>query len=165
MASSRFPTIALSSLALVVSLTTAAPAQEGRPPHVEFEHDGRAVTGFALYAVPEGGKEIRVEMGMISPDRRGVRTAAIPPLPDGTYTIAVSAYGAKGESARVSALPGKVTVKGGVQSVALPNAPAPKLQDAPNTKAVDQEPAAPKPKGGGVFGRIWKGVVGGDDPP
>jgi hypothetical protein len=135
-------------VALSVVLGVAQSTEEKRPDLV-FEHDGHDVRGFVLYARPEQGQEIRVDLGPVSGDSAGRRSVALPNLPPGTYTLSVAAYNAAGESARAAAAPGRI-------SVAVEDG-----GDSPRTVSTDTGGGAVQPGGSrGIFGRIWRVVVG-----
>ena len=186
--------VASSALMLTLWLASASPvyAQQRagdlpeNPSQIAFQHDGRNVTGFALYLSPDRGTPTRIDLGRLAPNERGVISAAIPPLPSGVYTAAITAYNANGESAKVSALPPRFRVRGSVDvapAAAAPPAPAPQppptaatpaVAVPPPTAAAPQSPpdastpantappvdAAPRKKG--IFGKIWNVVIGED---
>lgn len=150
---------------------TAAPL-EAPAPRIEFEHDGLNVTGFVLYATPEGGVPLAFDLGPLRPDNLGRVSVAVPMLPDGVYLIEVAGYNAGGEGPRARANPATVVVSGGqvtprAEGIAARPAAAPASPRAAPAPAprVRQEPSATKPGGkrGGVFGKIWRGVIGSDN--
>ena len=153
--------------AIVVSLALAAVVDGQNPPapRVSFEHDGQGVTGFALYAQPEKGKAIRIDVGLVLADGNGGRSVALPSLPDGSYTLSIAAYNSVGESLRVATSPERVSVKG--HKIAAERTPAPETVAAPAPPAAaspatsSAKPTKPEKKGG--LGRIWRAVVGEDD--
>jgi hypothetical protein len=141
-----------------------ASAQEGGTYRVAFEHDGRRVTGFALYAQPPQGEAIRVDLGLIAADRKGLRIAAVPRLPDGAYTLSVAAYNSSGESPRVATTPSNVKVAGG--KIVTASAPAVTTEaTAPVVPAATAPPKSPEPKSEkkGGLRRLWGAVVGEDN--
>ena len=142
---------------LAISGAMAAMAQEVGPPRIAFEHDGRGVTGFALYAQPERGTAIRVDLGLLAADRKGLRSTSLPSLPEGTYTLSVAAYNAHGESPRVPVAPGRISLPRGqpLAGVGDPSVQGPVAASSPPA-------ASTRERKDGILGRIWKVVVGDD---
>jgi hypothetical protein len=154
--------------ALGVSVAMAvAHAQDPPAPRVLFDHDGQGVTGFALYAQPEKGKAIRIDLGLVLADRNGGRSVTVPALPDGTYTLSVAAYNRAGESARVGAAPARITVR--QKQAAVINAPGQRAPDPLPLPPAEVSASAPPPSPSPVsskpkkpLGRLWRAVVGDD---
>jgi len=123
--------------------------QQGRPTAenqaavrvIEFEHDGRNTSGYAMYATYDGGKEQRINLGFVAPNARGMVRIQLPRIPGGTTQLAVTAYNQWGESPRVP-IPFGGTA-----------APLPSVQGT----------AAPRPNSG-FLSRLWRLVVGSDNP-
>ena len=167
--------------ALAVALVQSpwVPAQAGQsardgstvsnPGRIVFQHDGKDVSGFVLYLQPEGGSPIRIDLGMLKPDAKGLISTTLPKLPSGSYRAEVAAYNGSGESPRVAAAPPSFVVTG----------PAAARSEANHATHVQHEPVpdpAPKKtedkktedsgsKKGGVGKRFWKVLVGDDDKP
>jgi hypothetical protein len=126
------------------------------PPRIVFEHDGKGVTGFVLYAQPEKGKPLRINLGLVMADATGARAIPMPLLPEGTYSLSVAAYNAAGESPAVPTSPARLSIR-------IADAP-PGPIGAPHPGHQDVSPAPPAPARNdgskGVFGRLWKVLVG-----
>jgi len=142
------------------------------PSSISFEHDGKGVAGFAVYVTPEGGQPLRLDLGALKPDAAGKIVARIPPLPPGIYTLEIAAYNASGESDRIPADPPRVTITaraGGTppadhsQHTASSPAPAKADTDKSKTKKPEPEKAKDQEKKKGLFGRVYRGIVGSDD--
>jgi hypothetical protein len=136
-------------------------------PRIVFQHDGRGVAGYRLYARPERGPEQRVDLGLLVPDATGTVTTPLPALPPGRYTLEVTAYNAAGESPRIRASTGFVTVDAPSAERAAPAAgPDPKTPAAPATPAAGRpsppQSAPPPPKSRGFWGRVWGAIIGED---
>src|SRR5258706_2048108 len=82
------------------------------PGHIVFQHDGKDVNGFVLYLLPEDGSPIRVDLGMLKPDAKGLISATLPKLPSGSYRAEAAAYNGSGQSPRVAAPPPSFVVNG-----------------------------------------------------
>jgi hypothetical protein len=120
-----------------------------------FEHDGKGVTGFALYATPEkGGKGLRADLGLVLPDRKGVRSAPLPPLPAGIYSLSIAAYNAAGESPAVKASPDRIVVGNFTQS--------PVSSTRSSARPNEAKPSPSNAGKGGFFGRVWDLLIGAD---
>ena len=167
------------ALAAALVQSPGVPAQAGQsagggstvsnPGRIVFQHDGKNVSGFALYLEPEGGSPIRIDLGMLKPDAKGLISATLPKLPPGSYRAEVAAYNGSGESPKVPAATPSFTVTG----------PAAAPSEATFATHVQQEPVAdPAPKKtedkktddteskkGGIGKRFWKVLVGDDDKP
>jgi hypothetical protein len=148
----------------------SALAQEKAPPQgsrIAFQHDGRGVIGFVLYAKPENGPELRIDLGHLVPDATGSVTVPMPALPPGRYVIEVAAYNDAGESPRVSASPSRLTVTAGAPGsspaeAAPPAATAPASAPQPVERAPSPSaPQATTPKSG-FWSRFWRFLVGED---
>lgn len=129
-------------------------AQEKTAPRIVFEHDGVGVTGFALYAQPQEGKVVRVDLGMVPADERGRRSASLP-LPDGTYTLSVAAYNGEGESPRIPTSPARLSLRRSESQGSPAAGTAP--NDAPEARAPTKGD-----RKNGILRRIWRVVVGDD---
>ena len=143
-----------------------AHAQNPLPARLSFEHDGQGVTGFALYAQPEKGKAIRIDLGLVMADGNGGRSVAIPSLPDGTYALSIAAYNSAGESSRIAASPARIAMKNSQMAVKVP--PATAVSAAPASKAASDpstpsSPSSAKASKKGGLRRLWGAVVGEDD--
>jgi hypothetical protein len=142
--------------------TSESPALRD-PRSIVFEHDGKDVLGFALYVQPASGSAIRIDLGPLRPDAKGVVTAAIPHLPAGLYRAEIAAYNGGGESPRVPADPP-------LFSISTPAAaPASTVTDPRAAEPKTSEPSKPlaanPPKKEPIGKRFWKVIVGDDDKP
>ena len=161
-----FVTVTAFSLA---ASTVAAAGQDNRsgpvtsdPTKIVFEHDGANVAGFVAYISAPGKAARRVDLGALRADPSGEITAPLPPLPAGTYTLELAAYNAAGESERVPAEPRRFTISKARESIQ--SSPATAQVSEPAARPPDPTRATARPKKkGGLFGRVWKGVVGDDD--
>lgn len=167
------------ALVLLIASSLGAAAQVPSPPRsmLIFEHDGRNVTGFVLYATGvEGGVALAFDLGPLRPDSSGKITAPVPALPNGVYVLEVAAYNQRGESPRVTAVPPRIEVSSAPRAAVTgaearkPAGTAPKAAPAapratqPVPKAEEAAPKADEAKRrGGVFGKLWRGVIGSDD--
>ena len=174
--------LAAAPLALALVQSTSVSARGGQsardgstvsnPGRIVFQHDGENVTGFVLYLHQESGSPMRIDLGMLKPDAKGVISAKLPKLQPGSYRAEVAAYNGSGESLRVAAAPPSFVVTG----------PAAARSEANHAPDVTHEPAAdPSPKKpaadpatktddsgskkGGIGKRFWKVLVGDDDKP
>jgi len=167
------------ALAVVLVQSPWVPAQAGQsagdgstvpnPSRIVFQHDGKNVGGFVLYLEPQSDSPIRIDLGMLKPDAKGLISAKLPKLPSGSYRAEVAAYNGSGESPRVPAAPPSFVV----------TAPAAGRSEANRATDVQHEPVAdPAPKKaddkktedtgskkGGVGKRFWRVLVGDDDKP
>jgi hypothetical protein len=173
------------ALACVPSFAAPAAAQFV-PPTVTFEHEGSDVTGFALYARPERGQLLRVDLGPLPATGNGVRSFRLPDLPPGEYELSLAAYNALGESPRSPTEPRRVRIeavkppaarkraadpRSGSPAIAtgdtradgppppisrLPPAVAGTGSAAPANAAPVNEPAEKR----GGFRRLWRVIVG-----
>jgi hypothetical protein len=133
---------------------------------VAFEHDGSGVTGFALYAEPQQGKVVRIDLGLVPAGEGGVRSAPLPRLPEGAYTLSIAAYNPLGESTRVAAFPSRVTVKKSDGRTFPSNEAVGAGTDASGER-VKASPSPPKAEvtserdgRSGPLGRLWRVIVG-----
>jgi len=167
------------ALAVALVQSPGVPAQAGQsagggssvsnPSRIVFQHDGKNVSGFVLYLQPEGGSPLRIDLGMLKPDAKGLMSATLPKLPSGSYRAEVAAYNASGESPRVPAAPPSFVVSGpaAVRSEAnhaheVQREPVP---DPASKKTEDKKAEDSGSKKGGVGKRFWKVLVGDDDKP
>jgi hypothetical protein len=168
---------AMVAVALVQSpWVTARAGQSARdgstvpsPGRIVFQHDGKNVSGFVLYLQPETGSPIRIDLGMLKPDAKGLISAALPKLPPGSYRAEVAAYNMSSESPRVAADPPSfvLTWPAAARSEAnhatnVPHEPVP--APAPK-KTKDKRTEDSGSKKSGVGKRFWKVLVGDDDKP
>jgi hypothetical protein len=133
-----------------------------------FQHDGKNVSGFALYLEPADGSPIRIDLGMLKPDAKGLISAMLPKLPPGSYRAEVAAYNGLGESPRVPAGPPSFAVTAPASASSDANhathAPQPVADPTPG-KTEDKKTGDTGSKKGGVGKRFWKVLVGDDDKP
>jgi len=137
------------------------------PSRITFEHDGRDVTGFALYLRRDAGEWVRFDLGALRPDGAGRISAKLPPLGDGVYTMEVASYNRTAESPHVAANPGRFQIAGSVRqdaaatsSTGAPPAAASGAPDPPLTQPPDTSPNSTPKRG--ILGRLWILVVGDD---
>lgn len=165
------------AVALVLSLGGAAQAGQSarngstvsNPSRIVFQHDGKDVSGFALYLEPESGSPIRIDLGMLKPDGKGLISATLPKLPSGSYRAGIAAYNGSGESPRVPAAPPSFVITASAAARSQPN-PTTEVQHAPvadpaSEKTEDTKAEDSGSKKGGVGKRFWKVLVGDDDKP
>jgi hypothetical protein len=137
------------------------------PSQITFEHDGRDVTGFALYLRRDAGEWVRFDLGALRPDGTGQISAKLPPLSDGDYTMEVAAYDRTAESPHVAANPGRFRITGSTRqdaaatsSTAAPPVASPGPADPPPTSPPDASTNSTPKRG--ILGRLWILVVGDD---
>ena len=141
------------------------------PAVVEFEHDGRGVNGFVLYATRrEDGAQRRFDLGMASKTKSGRLQLALPLLEPGTWRLELAAYNTAGESPRANADPSEVRIAPtvrkpppAVQPPATAKDPTTPGVRKPSTPPPPKPPPPPKKKKG-AMGKLWSLIVGEDDP-
>lgn len=149
-------------LAGALCLAGAPPDGASETPTLTLEHDGRNLTGFVVYATrQEDGERRRFDAGLPERSPDGEYRIQLPPLDDGTWRFQVAAYNGAGESAAVA-------VNGPTLTVGDPG----KVRAAARDRPRRQERSASTPKKPaetaeekGVLRRLWRVIVGGDDPP
>ena len=176
--------VVLTSLAMASShgALRAAPQAASKsaaiedPKRITFEHDGKDVSGFVLYLSPENGTPLRVDLGALKPDGKGIVSAQIPPLPAGHYRVEIAAYNVGGESPRVPANPPEFSVTksmatapatmsehsmtGGSERTEGSQASGPPPTDAKPAERSKSDNSGKKP---GAGKRLWRLIVGDDD--
>jgi len=142
------------------------------PAIIEFDHDGRDVKGFVLYATrKEDGVQKRIDVGMPTKAKSGRMQITLPALPKGTWRLELAAYNAAGESPRANADPSEVRLddapsklppnaKASPEPKAAPKSPPGAHPPAPQQK---KPPPSPKKKAG-ALGKLWRVIVGDDGP-
>ena len=164
--------VAALALALAQSPWVAARAGQSardgstvsNPRRIVFQHDGKNVDGFAVYLQQESGSPMRIDLGMLKPDAKGVISATLPKLPSGSYRAEVAAYNGLGESPRVAAAPPSFVVTGPAAARSEVNR-APDVQHEPATDAAPKKTEDSGSKRDGIGKRFWKVLVGDDDKP
>lgn len=137
-----------------------AARRDVRPPvRLEFEHDGRDVSGFALYVFSENSLVQRFDLGRLTPARVGVFEVNLPVLAPGRYRVEVAAYNLSGEGPH-TVLPEPLVIEDSARSAVRGVSPAP--QTAPRSES-SKPPEVKKPAGGGGLRKMWRVVVGSDD--
>jgi hypothetical protein len=152
------------------------------PSSISFEHDGKDVTGFVAYITAQGAPPLRIDLGPLRPDGKGMVVARIPGLAPGSYSIEVAAYNQAGESPRVPTAPARFRIIDQQAAAAPPElartpAPAPAPVPAPpeparvaaaapapapapeRTPATKEQPKAKR----SFLGKLYGAVVGSDD--
>ena len=126
------------------------------PAMLEFDHDGRGVNGFVLYATRrEDGATRRIDLGMPKKTKSGRWQAEIPMLDKGTWRLELAAYNSAGESSRTKADPSEVRS----------DPPPPAANPAPTRSAPPKSAPAKRPRSRkGVLGKLWSVIVGNDGP-
>jgi hypothetical protein len=162
-------------LLLAASLLMAQHVQAQRltlPAVIEFDHDGRGVKGFVLYATrTEDGAQKRIDVGMPTKAKSGRMQIGLPPLPKGTWRLELAAYNAAGESPRANADPPEVrlddapskpppSAKGSPEPTPTPKSPPGAHAPPPQQK----KPPSPPKKKVSALGKLWKVIVGDDGP-
>lgn len=132
---------------------------------LEFDHDGKGVTGFNLYAIPEGGVPLAFDLGPLKPDQFGQIHADLPPMPPGVYRLEIAAYNPLGEGPR-GALPARLVVTR--SGASLRKEPAQKADEAPKAPKteVTRPDTPPRPEttsGKGPLKKAWRILVGSDE--
>jgi hypothetical protein len=155
--------IIASTLVWAVPIAYAGPQIAARPAAeaIVFEHDGRDTAGYVLYAKRDRGREVRIDLGRLTPDSSGTVRASLPALPQGTYQLAVAAYNIAGESSRIYVSPARVTLGGRSPSTSAGRSADP-VPQAPAPPRPHRDDAGSKPRAG-IFGRLWKVVAGSPD--
>jgi hypothetical protein len=167
------------ALAVVFVQSPVAPVQAGQsasdgstvsnPSRIVFQHDGKNVGGFVLYLEPQSGSPMRIDLGMLKPDAKGLISTTLPMLAPGSYRAEVAAYNGSGESPRVAAAPPSFVMTGPAAARSEANhatdvrhepvpEPAPKKTEDKRTEDTGSKKA-------GVGKRFWKVLVGDDDKP
>jgi hypothetical protein len=166
------------ALAAMLVQTPRLPAKAGQssgdgasvsnPGRIVFQHDGKNINGFVLYLQPESGSFMRIDLGMLRPDVKGLISTTIPRLPSGAYRVEVAAYNGSGESPRVAADPPWFIVTGSAatrseanHAADVPNEP---VQD-PTPKDMGEKKSDKSGSKTGIGKRFWKVLVGDDDKP
>ena len=144
-------------------LDTSVLAQSTPPSQaLEFDHEGRDVKGYVLYATRrEDGVERRIDVGLPSKSDTGRFRVPLPPLEKGTWRIELAAYNDAGESPRAKTDPPEVRIDS-----TTPKA-QPAMKSQPAAKGSPKPSAAQKatpPKKKGVMGKLWTFIVGDDGP-
>lgn len=154
---------------MIALLLAGALCLAGAPPDgasetriLTLEHDGRNLTGFVVYATrQEDGERRRFDAGLPERTPDGEYRIQLPPLDDGTWRIQVAAYNGAGESAAVA-------VSGPTLRVGDPDkvrAAAPERPKRKERSASTRRKPAETAEDGGVLRRLWRVIVGDDDPP
>ena len=157
----RLLTAILGLAAICVPLWAGYSADDRLPTNpktIEFQHDGRDVSGFAIYVKKAEQPERRIDLGILVPDDKGWVRAPLPSLPDGVYQIELVAYNAAGESTRIRPQPDRFAMANAGGTPPSTSAPP---HVTPTT--TEQEPKAPAKKAG-FFKRLATIIVGDDDP-
>jgi hypothetical protein len=155
--------VGLALTAVLPFLATSAPAQSTPPSQaLEFDHEGRDVKGYVLYATRrEDGVERRIDVGLPSKSDTGRFRVPLPPLEKGTWRIELAAYNDAGESPRAKTDPPEVRIDSTPKAQpAIKSQPAAKGSPKPSPAA--QKATPPKKKG--VMGKLWTFIVGDDGP-
>ncbi len=165
------------ALLAVILLLSAAPIEaQTSPPSrgVEFDQAGPGVKGYVLYVTRrEDGRALRIDVGRPSRSPSGRLQLALPPLEKGTWRVELAAYNDSGESPRAKADPPEIRVDpvSPPKPAAAPQNPPAAPQKPPAVKGASKrapEPAkkpAPKdPKKTGAMGKLWRFIVGSDEP-
>src|SRR5262245_8009541 len=160
------PSVARPAVLATVVVLLAAPAcgaQDDALKTIAFQHDGRDTTGYVLYARPDGGRELRIDLGPLHPDPAGTLRVALPHLPAGKYELAIAAYNAGGESAKVVAVPATVNIArqpdSRVDRTGSKDAVAPPIVTADQPAPAARTGPAERP---GMLRRLWRLIVGND---
>ena len=156
--------VGLALTAVLPFLATSVPAQSTPPSQaLEFDHEGRDVKGYVLYATRrEDGVERRIDIGLPSKSDTGRFRVPLPPLEKGTWRIELAAYNDAGESPRAKTDPPEVRIDSTTPKAqpAIKSQPAAKGSPKPSPAA--QKATPPKKKG--VMGKLWTFIVGDDGP-
>jgi hypothetical protein len=162
--------VLLLAVSCLLNTQSVGPQRLTTPAVIEFDHDGRDVKGFVLYATrKEDGVQKRIDVGMPAKAKSGRLQITLPALPKGTWRLELAAYNSAGESARAMADPFEVrledeaprpasTVKSPPQPKAAPKSPPGASPPPP------QKPPPPAPKKKGGLGKLWRFIVGDDGP-
>ncbi len=138
------------------------------PSRIVFQHDGKNVSGFALYLEPESGSPLRIDLGLLKPDAKGLISATLPKLPSGSYRAEIAAYNGLGESPRVPAAPPSFAVTAPAAAPSEANHATHVQEPVPDPtqkKTADKKTEDTGSKKGGIGKRFWKVLVGDDDKP
>ena len=151
--------------ALIVPLAASAQIRSlPLPAVVEFDHDGRGVEGFVLYATRrEDGVQRRIDVGMASKAKSGRLQIALPTLEPGTWRLELAAYNGAGESPRAKADPAEIRIDPAAKTPPSNVRPPAAAKPVPKTPPPAQKPAPP-PKKKGAMGKLWSFIVGDDEP-
>ncbi len=132
---------------------------------IEFDHDGRDVDGFALYATRlEDGTQRRMDVGKARRTASGRLQVEVPALQKGTWRLELAAYNAAGESQRAPADPLDVRFDSdaaGRQPVVSAPVDRARVTAAPATNSASTAPKKGKKKG--TVHKLWSLIVGDDE--
>jgi hypothetical protein len=149
------------ALAVALSLCDANLLAQTSPASqiLEFEHDGRDVKGFVVYATRrEDGTERRIDVGLPPRSGSGRFRLSVPALARGTWRVELAAYNDAGEGPRAPADPSELKIES-----------PPSMGPAPPGKPPKAEPENTRPakeqKKGGALRKLWRIIVGDDGPP
>jgi hypothetical protein len=153
--------LSLVAVSILTLLVSPARAQSPALPAVlEFEHDGRDVKGFVLYATRrEDGSTRRIDLGMPAKTKSGRWQLSVPMLEKGMWRLELAAYNGDGESARAKADPPEVRS----DPPAPTSSPVAKPASRPSAPPQNAPSTPPKTKKG-PFRKLWRVIVGADGP-
>jgi hypothetical protein len=151
--------------ALLVIAPSAVAQSLPPSPSIEFDDSSREVTGYVLYATrKEDGIERRFDLGRPRPGEGGRVRVEVPQLETGTWRLELAAYNDAGESPRAPASPSEIRVSGPARSAAAGAAKQPPAGKAAAAPPKQNSSSGKDRKKGSAIGKLWRVIVGSDNP-